>query len=232
MGWLQIRYRERGFRQFFLLGVSAIAVAGAIALPVAANAHPHVFVEANLEIVRNDAGAVSSLRHVWRFDELFSSTVLLDFDADASGDLNQDELDEVSKVVTQSISEQGWFTEVRLGKEPLEFAGPDRIMVDYTDGQLLMFFEAKFGEPVKTGVEKFRVSVADPTYYVAMGVANEAAVQIRGHAEQCGVEIYRPDYDALYAKNTATLTEQFFENPDSAGLDDEWFTWIDMTCSQ
>jgi len=210
-----------------------LGCAAALSLfPAMANAHPHVFVEANLEIVRNDDGAVTALRHVWRFDELFSSTVLLDFDADASGDLNQDELDEVSKAVTQSIKEQGWFTEVRRGEKSLDFEGPDKILVDYTDGQVLMFFEATFGEPVKTGQEKFRVSVADPTYYVAMDVANEAAVQIRGHAEQCAVSIYRPDYDALFAQSSATLTEQFFQDPGNAMSDDKWFTWIDMTCSQ
>ena len=47
-------------------------------------AHPHVFVDANIEIVRNDKGEFTELRHVWRFDELFSATIILDFDKDLS----------------------------------------------------------------------------------------------------------------------------------------------------
>ena len=59
--------------------VAASALVGGVA---PAGAHPHVFAEARLEVVIGDDG-VSELRHVWRFDQLFSATVLLEFDADA-----------------------------------------------------------------------------------------------------------------------------------------------------
>lgn len=213
-------------------GAAALAVAGVCSLATErAQAHPHVWVEANLEIMRGQDGKVESLRHVWRFDPLFSSTVLLDFDTNANGQLEPDELDEVSGVVTPSIEEQGWFTEVRLGSQTLEFNGPDKIMVDYVDGQVLMFFEASFDKPVEIGTGAFRVSVADPTYYVAMDIVSEAAVQVSGKGEECAVAITRPDYDALYAQSQATLTEQFFEDPESLDFGDEWFTWVDMTCN-
>lgn len=211
------------------LGAGAMALAGALWAHDAA-AHPHVFVEANLEIMRNDDGSVTSLRHVWRFDPLFSSTVLLDFDANANGSLEPEELDEVSDIVTKSIGEQGWFTEVRLGLRQLEFQAPERIMVDVVEGQVLMFFETAFAQPVETGTAAFRVSVADPTYYVAMDIVSEAAVQVTGKGEACQIAISRPDYDTLYAQNQTTLTEQFFENPETVSFGDEWFTWVDMTC--
>lgn len=211
------------------LGTSVLALAGAAWAHNAA-AHPHVFAEANLEIVRDADGAVLSLRHVWRFDPLFSSTVMLDFDTDANGTLEPSELDEVSSVVTRSIGEQGWFTEVRLGLRQLEFEAPDKIMVDYVEGQVLMFFETEFEKPVETGTASFRVSVADPTYYVAMDIVGEAAVQVTGKGSECQIAISRPDYDQLYAQNQSTLTEQFFEDPETVSFGDEWFTWVDMTC--
>ncbi len=150
-----------------------LAFTAALVLPAVAFAHPHVMVEANLEIVRDEAGQVTELRHVWRFDELFSTTVLVDFDANADNALQPEELEEVSKTVTQSISEQDWFTEVRSGNDTVEIVGPDKIMVDYQDGQLLMFFPARLKQPVSTAAAPFRVSVSDPTYYVAMEIADE-----------------------------------------------------------
>ena len=49
----------------------------------AAAAHPHVFAEARLEVVLNPDRTVKSLRNLWRFDEVFSSTVLMEFDKNA-----------------------------------------------------------------------------------------------------------------------------------------------------
>ena len=56
-----------------------------LASTVPASVHPHVFAEARLDVVVNPDGTVKSLRHLWRFDDLFSSTVLVEFDK--NGDL-------------------------------------------------------------------------------------------------------------------------------------------------
>ena len=198
--------------------------------PAAALAHPHVFVEANLEVVRDKAGAVTELRHVWRFDELFSSTVMLDFDADGDGKLSPEELDEVSSVVTESIGEFNFYTELRLDSKPQEFIGPQKIMVDYVDGQVLMFFAATMKSPLEVANRDFRVSVSDPTYYVAMEIADESAVQISGDGAKCSAAVQRPDFDKLYSQNSQTLTEQFFADPARASLGDAWLTWVIFQC--
>ncbi len=207
------------------------AISTALLSPAAAFAHPHVFVEANLEVVRGDGGAVTELRHVWRFDELFSTTVLMDFDANADNALQPEELEEVSKVVTQSIGEQGWFTEVRSGNDTVEVVAPEKIMVDYQDGQLLMFFPVKLKTAVDTQAAPFRVSVSDPTYYVAMEIADESAVQISGNGTDCKAEIYRPDFDKLLTENPDALTEEFFNDPQNASLSDQWMSWITDKCA-
>lgn len=203
----------------------------AVLFAAPACAHPHVTVEANLEIVRNAAGEVTELRHVWRFDELFSSTVLLDYDKNANNALEPDELAEVSKTVTLSLSEQDFYTQVRLGSENVGFVPPEKIMVDYVDGQVLMFFSAGFAAPVKTVSGPFKVSVSDPTYYVAMEIADEAAVQVSGQGAACKVEISVPDFDKLMSQNQATLTEQYFNDPKNDGLGDDWLTWVTLTCN-
>ena len=207
---------------------AGLLVAALLAAP--ACAHPHVTVEANLEIVRNVAGEVIELRHVWRFDELFSSTVLLDYDKNANNALEPDELAEVSKTVTLSLSEQDYYTQVRLGSEDVDFVPPEKIMVDYVDGQVLMFFSAGFAAPVKTSGEPFKVSVSDPTYYVAMEISDEAAVQVSGQGAACKVVISVPDFDKLMSQNQATLTEQYFNDPKNDGLGDDWLTWVTLTC--
>ncbi len=198
--------------------------------PATANAHPHVFVKANLEIVRDGNGVVSELRHVWRFDELFSSEVLLDYDDNGDGALSVEELDEVSKTVTQSVGEYDFYTEVRVDGETRDLVPPDRIMVDYLDGEVVMFFALTVKEPVPATSKSFKIAVSDPTYYVAMEIADEAAVQVSGTGEGCKVTIDRPDFDKLYSQDPKTLTEQFFADPANEALGDQWLTWVNLQC--
>ncbi|MCB1428855.1 MAG: DUF1007 family protein, partial [Nitratireductor sp.] len=115
---------------------TALSLVIVLALPEIAVAHPHVFVESNLEIVRNNEGAVTELRHVWRFDDLFSSDVLLNYDENGDGKLEPNELDEVGKTIGSSISEYDYYTEVRSGSDNDEFEPPEAVMVDYVDNQV------------------------------------------------------------------------------------------------
>ncbi|MEZ5871101.1 MAG: DUF1007 family protein [Nitratireductor sp.] len=208
-------------------GIAAIVIA---ALPQAAAAHPHVFVESNLEILRDAQGNVTELRHVWRFDDLFSSDVLLNYDANGDGKLDAAELDEVGRTVGSSIAEYDYYTEVRSGSETDEFNPPEAVMVDYVDNQVLMFFSLKMKEPVSLKGKPFKVSVSDPTFYVAMEIASDAAVQVTGEGAACKVQIDRPDFDKLNSQSSLTLTEQFFADPKNASLGDDWLTWVSVEC--
>ena len=55
--------------------ILAGAAAALLASTSPALVHPHVFAEARLEVMLNPDKSVKSLRHLWRFDDVFSSTV-------------------------------------------------------------------------------------------------------------------------------------------------------------
>jgi ABC-type uncharacterized transport system substrate-binding protein len=209
--------------------VPAMAFAILLGTDREARAHPHVFAEAHLEFVRDAQGAVTELRHVWRFDELFSSSVVLDYDANGDNQLDNDELDAVSKTVSESIAEFHYFTDARDGEKKLSLVAPDRILVDYQDGQILMFFSLKFAEPADLSGGQFRVAISDPTYFVALDLKDEKAVDIKGGG--CTVAILRPDYDALIQQKAAELGEKFFTSTERTTLGDEWLTWVTAKCS-
>ena len=86
-------------------------VAGALLLASAgpASVHPHVFAEARLDVVVNADETVKSLRHLWRFDDMFSSTVLMEFDKDADLKLDDKELKDVADTVYASLGEFNYF---------------------------------------------------------------------------------------------------------------------------
>jgi ABC-type uncharacterized transport system substrate-binding protein len=89
---------------------AATALAGLLAATVPASVHPHVFAEARLDVVLTpDSRSIQALRHVWRFDDLFSSTVLMEFDKNSDMKLDDAELKEVSETIFASLAEYNYF---------------------------------------------------------------------------------------------------------------------------
>lgn len=216
-------------RQAMLTGVGCLCISMTAAEDV--KAHPHVFANANLEIVRNDEGMATEIRHVWRFDEIFSSSVLLDFDADGDGKLDVSELETVANTVKGNISEFNFYTEVRQGTVVANFYEPEPFLVDYADGQLTMIFALELEKPEKMGATGFRVAVSDPTYYVAIELDDTNSVTVSGNASGCSSTIERPDFDALWAKDAERMARVLAAAPDEeVEASDDFLTWVNFKC--
>jgi len=207
---------------------STAAAAAMVAATAPAGAHPHVFAEARLEVVIGDNG-ISELRHVWRFDELFSATVLLEFDADADLKMAPEELEEVGKIVHESLGDFNYYTFVdRDGKE-VAIVAPDRINVDYQDGQLLMFFAVQPEDDLPLA-GKLSFGVYDPTMYTAIDFINDSDLVVEGNATNCTPEVVRPDPDQVLAQNQQSLTEAFFDDPAGNDISKFFATRLELKC--
>lgn len=199
-------------------------------LPNMALAHPHVFAEARLEVVAGDDGTITELRNVWRFDEMFSSSVVLDFDNNSNMKLDADELAEVGQTVLESLEEFSYYTSITEDGKTIKVAKPDAINVDFQDGQLLMFFKIKPGEslPLK-GTLTF--GVYDPTMYAAMDFATDGDLVLVGDKfAACKHQVVRPDPDEVLAQNKDTLTDAFWDDPAGTDMTKLFATRLEITC--
>ena len=204
-----------------------------MAMSEQSHAHPHVFIEANLEVVLDANGNATDIRHVWRFDEFFSSSLVLDFDENGSGVLEQDELDMIAKETKISIAEYNFFTEIKNGDEIVEFETPEPYFVDFENNQMIMVMSIKLREPSSMSSGGFKVAVSDPTYYVAMELRDTGSVTVSGNGKGCSSEIYRPDFDALYEKDAERMAKLFDAGPeDEVEASDEYLTWVHFSCKQ
>jgi len=195
----------------------------------AAAAHPHVFAEARLEVVLSEDGKVEELRHVWRFDELFSTTVLLDFDTNTNLKMEPDELAEVGNVIRESLADFSYFTFITHDGRDIPIEAPDVIRVDYRDEQLLLFFAVKPGEETPAS-GKLAFGVYDPTMYTSLEFLNDGDLVVMGGGGACQPEVVRPDPDEVLAQNQDKLTEAFFENPESNDMSKFFATRLELTC--
>lgn len=161
----------------------------------AALAHPHVFVEPHVEIVGDAAGLFTAIRNVWRMDELFSSSVVVDFDKNANGALDPEELDAVGETVRQSIAEWGFYTFAEIGSRDVKLGAPDKIHTLFEDGQLIFFFELPVTEPIDLTKQPVKVANFDESFFVAFDFKGAEDFQLVDLPGGCAKTIHVPDED-------------------------------------
>ncbi|WP_152048017.1 DUF1007 family protein [Aureimonas psammosilenae] len=175
-------------RPVIALGVIALATS-------IANAHPHVFADARMEIVGNSDGTLQAVRNIWRMDEMFSTSVVLDYDKNKNSNLDDDELQAVADTVKESIAEYSFYTFVQKADGgQVKMQPPEEIRALYQDGQLLIFFEMKPAEPVDLKSTPISVANFDETFFTAFEFADDG-FQLIGLPAACTKEVTVPDED-------------------------------------
>jgi ABC-type uncharacterized transport system substrate-binding protein len=205
--------------------------AGAVAVfATPALAHPHIFAEARVEIVAADDGTLKELRNVWRFDDVFSSSVLMDFDKNTDLKLDHSELNEIANTIRDSLGDYSYFTFISKDGASSDIARPDTFNVDFKDNQLLVFFVAKPKTPLKIG-GRMSFGVYDPTLYTAIDFAKDGDLVVEGKAfSACTHKVVRPDPDQVIAQNQSNLTEAFFNDPAGTDMGKLFATRLEVTC--
>lgn len=201
-----------------------------LSVPSIALAHPHIFAEARLEVIAGDDGNVQELRNVWRFDEMFSSSVLLDFDTNTDLKLDEKELAELGEVMRTSLADFDYFTTITLDGKPEKIQKPDAIHVSFDQNQVMIFFAVK---PEKTLPLKGKLTfgIYDPSMYTAIDFPTDEDLVAQGSAvSACKREVVRPDPDEIIAENSATLTEAFFNDPTGTDMSKLFATRLELTC--
>jgi ABC-type uncharacterized transport system substrate-binding protein len=193
-------------------------------------AHPHVFVDASLTVVANADGTVKELRNVWRFDEFFSSSVLMDFDKNADLKLSHDELEDLSQTIHDSLADYNYFTFITQNGKQIDIAPPDKLHADYKDNRLLVFFAVKPKTPM-TIKGKLSFGVHDPTLYTAIDFAKDSDLVTEGQPfSACKHKVVRPNPDEVIAQNQASLTDAFFNDPTGTNMSKLFATRLELTC--
>lgn len=201
-----------------------------LASTVPAQVHPHVFAEARLDIVVNTDGTVKSLRHLWRFDDLFSSTVLVEFDQNGDLKLDDSELQEVSKTVYDSLADYNYFQMVTLDGKDVAMKPPPQLMANFENEQLIIMFETEPKAPLQLK-GKVDFGVYDPTFYTAIEYTEDENMAVKGMPAACTRTVIRPDPDEAIAQNQASLTEDFFTDPTGTDLSKIFATRLELNCT-
>jgi ABC-type uncharacterized transport system substrate-binding protein len=97
-----------------------------------AHAHPHIWVTVQTTL-QFDKGTVTGIRHRWLFDEYYSTMAIQGLDANNDGIYDRKELAELATINIDGLKEMGYFTNAKLGEQPLTLDAPKDYWLDYAD---------------------------------------------------------------------------------------------------
>ncbi len=162
-----------------------------LAVPPRAQAHPHVWIDAFVEVVF-DKGRVTALRINWTFDPLFTGMASADFDADGNAELDNEEAAELAANSAENLKDVGFFTHIWLGADPLEIAAAEDFTAWVKDGRLNFAFTVALPEPIDPTQTTLAVSLYDPSYYIEITPDQFDPLRFTGAAAPCFANV-QPD---------------------------------------
>ena|SRR5690242_8050136 len=172
-----------------LLRILLVAILG-LATGNLAQAHPHVWVTMQTELVYAPDGSITGIRHAWAFDDMFSAFATQGLDSKEKGKFTREELAELAKVNVESLKEFDYFTYATADGAKAELTDPaPGYWLDYKDQVLTLNFLLPFKKPVKA--KELKVEIYDPSIFVDFAFAKEKPVQLAG-APKCKLDVVLP----------------------------------------
>ena len=184
-------------RPAFALATAALTLALAGA-DRPASAHPHVWVT-DVTTFLFEGPRLVGLRHHWQFDELFSSYVIEEHDADGDGAFEPAELAGLQEDAFSNLAEYGYFTHARVDGARLSLTAVEDFEATIEDGLLVYEFTLPLPEPVDPAAVGFAVGVYDAEYYVEVLLDQHDPVRFRGvDSGACIYDIREDPGNAIY----------------------------------
>ncbi len=175
--------------------------------------HPHVFIDTRIEVACEE-GELEGFWIIWRFDKMFTSSILMDFDSDGDRRLSPVEVENIREGAFSNLVHYHYFTYIRSPRGTYRPQSVDGFSA-YMEGERVHYrFFVPYRLPVGTeGVDVY-LAVYDDTFFCAIGYEQLAPVMfaasgsIRGSyeiREDRGIQI---DYAANDGSQASTYPRQ------------------------
>ena len=143
-------------------------------LATAAFAHPHVFVDAKVQVLFDDKG-LSGVKNHWVYDEIYSAAMVASADSDGDGKLTAQESEKLKPSILGELAKSNYFNYIQWGSDFLKAGDIRNFRASVVNRRLALDFVVGFSVPVGSDYSMLVVVVADPTNYVQVTCDMEAS---------------------------------------------------------
>ena len=145
-----------------------------------AQAHPHVWIEMQSDVVFNDQGLISGVKLTWTFDEGYAQVALDGLDKNGNGTYDPEELEPLTRENLESLKDYGYFTHLRVNGTETIFDRVEKFSTTVDKGELVFIFDLILPEPLDLRSTKTQLSLYDPSIYVDIVLGGEKPLVMQG----------------------------------------------------
>lgn len=166
-----------------------------LAAPLPAAAHPHIFVDATVEVIFDGQGRAAAVRIGWTYDEFISLAIIesQNLDPDYDGVLTDEALVALSGFDMDWDADFEGDTYLTQDGQPLPLARPSDWTAGYADGKVSSTHIRRLQSPVAVTDVPLVVQTYDPGFYTAYTVVGTPVLTGR---DGCAAEVFTPDTSA------------------------------------
>ncbi|MBN1412354.1 MAG: DUF1007 family protein [Spirochaetales bacterium] len=162
--------------------------------------HPHIFIENSFDFVFNKDS--TGITITWVFDEMFSASILMDFDKNKNRIIEEKEMKKIEKDAFSNLKNYGYFLHISVDNKKYGIKSIENFKAE-VEGDKIVY---RFFVPVKLdSTSKEHLLLAgcyDSTYYCHISYADEKPVMLSVDADMdCSWEIIK-DKNNAYWGNT------------------------------
>ena len=201
-----------------------IGLIGLLAFQAPASAHPHVFVDVDVELDVAEDGGLRGINYDWTFDDMYSAFAMQGLPK-ANGAPTEAALAKVADAIIAKLDDVDYFTKAVAEGHELQATGAQQAHASFDNGRLRLTFTVAL-RAIGGAAEKVSVQVFDPQYVVAVSVKDGA--RVRGPA-RCTHKLLRAG--PLDPNDARQLDDSLRTNQLSANFGSKLATTIALDCS-
>jgi ABC-type uncharacterized transport system substrate-binding protein len=165
-------------------------VAGLILQAGTALAHPHVWVKVAADILYGADGSIEAIRHVWTFDEMFTTYALQGIHNKTSGVYTREDLAPLAQTNMKSLKDADYFTFAEADGKDQKLDEPIDSYFEYRGDALVLHFTLPFEAPLKT--RQLTLEIFDPDYFIEFDLEEKEPIRLVGAPSACAMTIHGP----------------------------------------
>lgn len=199
--------------------------------PVAAEAHPHVWIDMRSAVNFNAQGAVDAVGVSWTFDEFYSQFATDGIDKNKNGTFDAAELQALAVTYAKNLKDYRYFLFVETDGKLADTGVPQNAKAVFDKGQLTFAFRLPLAKPVDPAAVKLSYASFDPTYYIDIAPVATNGVVFTGTAPKaCSFALRKVDSTKTGALNIAQSVKM--TAPVNDVLKSTNATVVDITCAK
>jgi len=194
-----------------------LLITAALCVATTAQAHPHIFVEAQVEVVMDSAGGMIGVRLIWDYDDFFGFLLTTDLGIDTDGDmvLTAEEAAMLEAQVLDWPADFSGDLSVTQNGQVLALGPREQASAELRNGRVRETHFRPLATPADAATPVL-VQVYDPFYYVAYEIVGD--IGLTG-GDGCVAQYQKADLNAAYS----LVDELLYGRPASDVGPDEQF---------